>query len=54
VPRYTVTRVIRECSADLSAADKGATTSRLAIAWVLAKSPAIVPLVGARTRTAAG
>ena len=33
------------------AAEKGATTSQLAIAWVLAKGPAIVPLVGARTRT---
>jgi aryl-alcohol dehydrogenase-like predicted oxidoreductase len=33
------------------AAEKGATASQLAIAWVLAKSPSIVPLVGARTRT---
>jgi aryl-alcohol dehydrogenase-like predicted oxidoreductase len=33
------------------AAGKGATTSQLAIAWVLAKSPGIVPLIGARTRT---
>ena len=33
------------------ATDKGATRSQLAIAWVLAKGPAIVPLVGARTRT---
>jgi aryl-alcohol dehydrogenase-like predicted oxidoreductase len=33
------------------AAEKGATTSQLAIAWVLVKGPAIVPLVGARTRT---
>ncbi len=33
------------------AAEKGATASRLAIAWVLAKSANIVPLVGARTRT---
>jgi aryl-alcohol dehydrogenase-like predicted oxidoreductase len=33
------------------AADKGATTSQLAIAWVLAKNSRIVPLVGARTRT---
>lgn len=32
------------------AADKGCTTSQLAIAWVLAKSSGIVPLVGARTR----
>jgi aryl-alcohol dehydrogenase-like predicted oxidoreductase len=33
------------------AAAKGATASQLAIAWVLAKNPNIVPLIGARTRT---
>ena len=33
------------------ATEKGATASQLAIAWVLAKGPAIVPLIGARTRT---
>jgi aryl-alcohol dehydrogenase-like predicted oxidoreductase len=33
------------------AAEKGATASQLAIAWVLMKGPSIVPLVGARTRT---
>jgi aryl-alcohol dehydrogenase-like predicted oxidoreductase len=32
------------------AAERGATPSRLAIAWVLTKGPMIVPLVGARTR----
>jgi len=32
------------------AAEKGVTASQLAIAWVLAKDHAIVPLVGARTR----
>jgi aryl-alcohol dehydrogenase-like predicted oxidoreductase len=32
------------------AAEKGVTASQLAIAWVLAKGPSIVPLVGARTR----
>jgi aryl-alcohol dehydrogenase-like predicted oxidoreductase len=32
------------------AADKGATASQLAIAWVLAKEPNIVPVIGARTR----
>jgi aryl-alcohol dehydrogenase-like predicted oxidoreductase len=32
------------------AAERGTTPSRLAIAWVLAKGPMIVPLVGARTR----
>ena len=33
------------------AAEKGATSSQVAIAWVLAKGPSIVPLIGARTRT---
>ena len=33
------------------AAEKGATASQLAIAWVLAKDPRIVPLTGARTRS---
>jgi aryl-alcohol dehydrogenase-like predicted oxidoreductase len=33
------------------ARDKGVTGSQIAIAWVLAKSPATVPLIGARTRT---
>jgi aryl-alcohol dehydrogenase-like predicted oxidoreductase len=32
------------------AGEKGATATQLAIAWVLAKGPRIVPLVGARTR----
>jgi aryl-alcohol dehydrogenase-like predicted oxidoreductase len=32
------------------AAERGTTPSRLAIAWVLAKGPSLVPLVGARTR----
>jgi aryl-alcohol dehydrogenase-like predicted oxidoreductase len=30
--------------------DKGVTGSQMAIAWVLARSPAIVPVIGARTR----
>jgi len=33
------------------AAANGATASQLAIAWVLAKGPGIVPLIGARKRT---
>jgi aryl-alcohol dehydrogenase-like predicted oxidoreductase len=33
------------------AGETGATASQLAIAWVLAKGPSIVPLIGARTRT---
>ena len=32
------------------AAEKGTTASQLAIAWVLAKGAAIVPVIGARTR----
>jgi aryl-alcohol dehydrogenase-like predicted oxidoreductase len=33
------------------ATEKGATSSQLAIAWVLAKGSTLVPLIGARTRT---
>jgi aryl-alcohol dehydrogenase-like predicted oxidoreductase len=33
------------------AIEKNATASQLAIAWVLAKGPTIVPLIGARSRT---
>src|SRR5262245_16355803 len=33
------------------AADKNVSASQLAIAWVLAKAPTIVPVIGARTRT---
>jgi aryl-alcohol dehydrogenase-like predicted oxidoreductase len=33
------------------AAEKGISASQLAIAWVLAKRPDVVPVVGARTRT---
>ena len=33
------------------ATEKGATSSQLAIAWVLAKGATLVPLIGARTRT---
>jgi aryl-alcohol dehydrogenase-like predicted oxidoreductase len=33
------------------ATEKGATSSQLAIAWVLAKGSSLVPLIGARTRT---
>jgi aryl-alcohol dehydrogenase-like predicted oxidoreductase len=36
------------------AADKGITPSQLAIAWVLAKSRQIVPIIGARTRAQLG
>ncbi len=32
------------------AADRGMTPAQLAVAWVLAKQPALVPVVGARTR----
>jgi aryl-alcohol dehydrogenase-like predicted oxidoreductase len=33
------------------AAEKGASATQLAIAWVLAKSPTVVPVIGARTRS---
>lgn len=33
------------------AREKGCTPTQLAIAWVLAKNPAVVPVIGARTRT---
>lgn len=33
------------------AAEKGASASQLAIAWVLAKGSTLVPLIGARTQT---
>ena len=33
-----------------AAAARGVTATQLAIAWVLAKDPRIVPLIGARTR----
>jgi aryl-alcohol dehydrogenase-like predicted oxidoreductase len=33
------------------AADRGASAAQLAIAWVLTKNSAVVPLIGARTRT---
>ena len=36
------------------AAERGATPSQLAIAWVLAKGEGIVPVVGARTRAQLG
>jgi aryl-alcohol dehydrogenase-like predicted oxidoreductase len=32
------------------AEERGVTTSQLAIAWVLAKQPSVVPVIGARTR----
>jgi aryl-alcohol dehydrogenase-like predicted oxidoreductase len=32
------------------AAGKGVSQSQLAIAWVIAKSPSIIPVIGARTR----
>jgi aryl-alcohol dehydrogenase-like predicted oxidoreductase len=36
------------------AADKGVSSTQLAIAWVLAKGPYIVPVIGARTRKQLG
>jgi len=54
LPRFTAEN--RERNAHLVealqrvAAEKGASATQLAIAWVLAKSPTIVPVIGARTR----
>lgn len=39
---------------DEVARDKGTTTTRLAIAWVMARDPSIVPVIGARTRAQLG
>jgi aryl-alcohol dehydrogenase-like predicted oxidoreductase len=54
LPRFTGDNLARNLrlveALRLIAADKGATASQLAIAWVLAKSATIVPLIGARTR----
>jgi aryl-alcohol dehydrogenase-like predicted oxidoreductase len=55
MPRFTAGNIVRnrEMVADLGAmaAEKGVTQSQLAIAWVLAKSADIVPVIGARTRS---
>ena len=54
LPRFTGDNALKNAGlvATLTrlAAERGTSASRLAIAWVLAKSPSIVPLVGARTR----
>ena len=54
LPRFTAeNRETNQRAADTLASlarEKGATGTQLAIAWVLAKSGSIVPLVGARTR----
>jgi aryl-alcohol dehydrogenase-like predicted oxidoreductase len=54
LPRFTGQNLARNArlveALGQMAREKGATASQLAIAWVLAKSPSIVPLVGARTR----
>src|SRR5262245_50827506 len=54
LPRFSAENLERnqrlaETLRDL-AAEKSATASQLAIAWVLAKSPIVVPVIGARTR----
>jgi aryl-alcohol dehydrogenase-like predicted oxidoreductase len=54
LPRFTGQNLARNArlveALGQMAREKGATASQLAIAWVLAKNPSIVPLVGARTR----
>jgi aryl-alcohol dehydrogenase-like predicted oxidoreductase len=55
LPRFTGENLERNArlaeALQQMAAGKGATAAQLAIAWVLAKGPGIVPLVGARTQT---
>jgi aryl-alcohol dehydrogenase-like predicted oxidoreductase len=55
LPRFTAdNRAVNQQVIDTLrtlAAAKGATSSQLAIAWVLAKGATIVPVIGARTRT---
>jgi len=54
LPRFTGDNALKNAGlvATLTrlAAQRGTSPSRLAIAWVLAKGPSIVPLIGARTR----
>jgi len=54
LPRFTGENLVRNerlvATLARMAADVGATPSQLAIAWVLAKGPRIVPVMGARTR----
>jgi len=55
LPRFTGENLERNArlagTLQKMAAERGATATQLAIAWVLAKGPGIVPLVGARKRT---
>ena len=54
LPRFTGDNALKNAGlvATLTslAAQRGTSPARLAIAWVLAKGPSIVPLIGARTR----
>ncbi|WP_432968190.1 aldo/keto reductase [Dactylosporangium sp. CA-233914] len=54
-PRFSAENVAHNVSLAESlrplAESRGATVAQLAIAWVLAQDPGIVPLIGARTRT---
>jgi aryl-alcohol dehydrogenase-like predicted oxidoreductase len=54
LPRFTGENLARNqqlvASLQSVATAKGVTATQLAIAWVLAKAPTVVPLIGARTR----
>jgi aryl-alcohol dehydrogenase-like predicted oxidoreductase len=58
LPRFTTENRARNdalvAALAAMAAERGVTPSQLAVAWVLAKGPGIVPLVGARTRRQLG
>ncbi len=51
LPRFTQGNDAVVAALQALAAERGVTATQLAIAWVMAKGPRIVPVVGARTRT---
>jgi aryl-alcohol dehydrogenase-like predicted oxidoreductase len=55
LPRFTSENLARNeplvAALQRLAAEKGATASQLAIAWVLSRGDSVVPVIGARTRT---
>jgi len=58
LPRFSGENLARNqalvAALDAVAAEKGVKTAQLAIAWALAKSPRIVPVIGSRTRAQLG
>jgi aryl-alcohol dehydrogenase-like predicted oxidoreductase len=55
LPRFTGENLTRNCTLierlNATAKELGITATQLAIAWVMAKKPNIIPVIGARTRT---